>query len=88
MYCNNQAAIFLANNPTSHQCTKHIEIYFCVIHHRVLDEFITTPRVSSSHEVADILTKGISMAFYDSISRKLRLFDLYGLAWGEVWYIG
>ncbi|CAA7400818.1 unnamed protein product [Spirodela intermedia] len=26
MYCNNQAAIFIATNPTFHEQTKHIKI--------------------------------------------------------------
>ena len=80
MYCDNQAAIFLANNPTFHECTKHLDIDCHAILHGVLDWFITTRYVSSSHHVADILTKGLSMASYDFISHKLGLFDLYSPA--------
>ena len=77
MYCDNQAAIFLANNPTFHECTKHLNIDCHAIRHEVLDGFITTPYVSSSHQLADILIKGLSTASYNSISYKLGLFDLY-----------
>ena len=80
MYCDNQAAIFLANNPTFHERIKHIKIDYHAIRHRVLDGFITTPYVDSSHQLADILIKGLSMASYDSISCKLDLFDLYAPA--------
>ena len=67
MYCDNQATIFLANNPTFHECTKHIKIGCHAICHRVLDKLIITPNVGSSHQQADILTKGLSTASYDSI---------------------
>ena len=60
MYCDNQAAILLANNPTFHEGTNYIEIDCHAIHYRVLDGFITTPHVGSSHHLTDILTKGLS----------------------------
>ena len=80
MYCDNQAIIFRANNHTFHECIKHIEIDCPTIRHRVLDGFITTPYVCSAHQLEDILTKGVSMAAYNSISHKLGFFDLYALS--------
>ena len=57
MYCDNQETIFLAKNPNFHERTKHIEIDCHDIHHQVLDGFITTLYVGSSHCLVYILTK-------------------------------
>ena len=80
MYCDNQTVIFLANNPTFHERTKYIEIDYHAIHHRLFERFITTPYVGPSHQLANILTKGLSTASYDSISCMLDLFDFYAPA--------
>ena len=48
MYSDNQAAIFIANNPTFHLRTMHIEISCHVIRHRILEGLICTSYVASS----------------------------------------
>ena len=62
MNCDNQVVVFLAKNLTYDEHTKHIEIDFQAIHHLVLEKFITTLQVGSSHQLVDILKKGLSMA--------------------------
>ena len=75
MYFDDQATIFLVNNPTFHECTERIKIDLHAIRHRVLDGFITTLYIGSSHQLAYILTKGLSKASYLTISPKLCLFE-------------
>ena len=83
MYCDGKAAFFLLNNLTFHEHTKHIEIDSQIIHHWILMGLVTTLFISSSHQLINILTNRLSMPSYNSVFRKLVLFDLYALAWGE-----
>ena len=80
IYFDDQVTIFLTNNPTFHEHTKHIKIDCHAIRHQIFDGFIITPHVGSSYRLANILTKGLSMASFDFISCKLGLFDLCTLA--------
>ena len=49
MHCDNQAAIFIADNSTFHERKKHIEIDCHYIQEKVMSRVISTPNVTSSH---------------------------------------
>ena len=85
MMCDNQAAVFIANNKTFSMLTKHIEIDCHVTRHRIISWYISTPYVASTDQLADIFTKGLSVTSYDTFSRKLGLYDIYAPTWGGVW---
>ncbi|KAJ7529403.1 hypothetical protein O6H91_15G048000 [Diphasiastrum complanatum] len=60
IYCDNQAAQQLANNPIFHARTKHIEISHHFVREKVQAKEIKLIHVSSSDCVADILTKPLA----------------------------
>ena len=75
MYCDNQAVIFIEDNSTFHEHTKHIDIDCHYIRDKVMLGVISTPHVASSHQLADIFTKSLVGISYDVTCTKLGMFD-------------
>ena len=77
LYCDNKSAISIAHNPVQQDRIKHIEIDRRFIKEKLESRLICTPYVLTGHQLADVLTKGLSSdVFHDNIS-KLGMEDLY-----------
>ncbi|KAJ4820349.1 polyprotein [Rhynchospora pubera] len=60
LYCDNQSAIAIANNPVHHNRTKHIDTRLHFIRDLVEKKVIELQYVNTNQQIADVLTKSLT----------------------------
>ncbi|WVZ67849.1 hypothetical protein U9M48_016875 [Paspalum notatum var. saurae] len=64
VFCDNVSAVYMTANPVHHKRTKHIEIDIHFVREKVALGEIRVLHVPSSHQFADIMTKGLPTALF------------------------
>jgi hypothetical protein len=75
LYCDNQSAIRLAENPVFHARIKHVEVHYHFIREKVLQEEIELKHVNTKDQVADLFTKSLSNNKSEDFCRQLGMIN-------------
>uniref|UniRef100_A0A2N9F0E1 Reverse transcriptase Ty1/copia-type domain-containing protein n=1 Tax=Fagus sylvatica TaxID=28930 RepID=A0A2N9F0E1_FAGSY len=73
LWCDNLSTIALASNPVFHAKTKHIEVDYHFIREKVVRRDIVVKFISTTDQLADILTKCLSSPSFHRLRENLLL---------------
>lgn len=75
LYCDDQSAIRIANNPMFHDRTKHIKVNYHLIRQEYEARRISLPYFPSKDQVVDLFTKAQTQSKFNYFLSKLSIFD-------------
>ena len=79
LWCDNESAIKIAENPVQHRKTKHIEIRHHFIREHVAKGNIELLHVNTENRLADYFTKPLDEARFRELRHELTIVDISNL---------
>jgi hypothetical protein len=77
VWCDNQSAISIANNPVQHDRTNHVEIDRFFIKEKLDAGIISLTHINSGQLIVDCLTKALGTKDCNLPCDKMGLIDIY-----------
>ena len=73
LWCDNLSALALASNPVFHARTKHIKVDYHFVREKVVYRDVAVKFISTTDQLADILTKSLPSPSFTRLHDKLLL---------------
>jgi hypothetical protein len=77
LYCDNKAAINIANNPIQHDKTRHVKIDRHFIKNKLDEGTMCMSFVGIKEQIANVFSKGLSITDFFNIMDKMSMINIY-----------